>query len=100
MFYSKKNSTIVEAQHFKTYDPIREGNTIVFKERVEDLNKGLKFTDFSVQSLVDADALDLLQPTAPISRDSLTVADIANSAATAIGNYSDSVSTNPKETEE
>lgn len=71
-----------------------QGNVIQYKERVEDLNKGLHFTDFSLQSLIDADASDLLQPTQPISRDNLTVADIANSAANSIGSAIDNVSTN------
>lgn len=79
----------------KTYDPvIKEVNgrkVQLFVERTEDLNKGLSYSDFSVQSLLDADAIDLLQPLSPISRSQLAAADIANSAATAIGNFADSV---------
>lgn len=75
----------------KTYDEVREGNKIIYKERTEDLNKGLLYTDFTIQSLLDADAVDLLQPTQPISRDNLSVADIANSAANNIGTYIESV---------
>lgn len=78
-----------------TYDQVLEktalGTVITYKERVGDPNKGLKFSDFSIQSLVDADAIDLLQPTQPISRDNLTVADIANSAASDIGSVLDNV---------
>lgn len=86
----------------KTYDEVREGNKIIYKERTEDLNKGLLYTDFTIQSLLDADAVDLLQPVQPISRDNLSVADIANSAANNIGTYIESVTddNNQSKTEE
>lgn len=84
----------------KTYDLVREGSKVIYKERTDDLNKGLSFTDFSVQSLLDADAVDLLQPVAPISRDNLSVADIANAAANSIGSIADNVNVEPSKTDE
>lgn len=77
----------------KTYDEVREGNRIIYKERTEDLNKGLCYSDFSIQSLLDADAVDLLQPVQPIQRDNLSVADIANSVADNISLNIESVKT-------
>lgn len=76
----------------KTFDPIVEKidgkKVITYKERVGDPNEGLTYTDFSVSSLLDADAIDLLQPTAPISRDALFAADVAEVAGSTISNSS------------
>lgn len=88
----------------KTYDPvvkIVDGRKVqLFVERTKDLNEGLTYNDFSLQSILDADAIDLLQPLSPISRSQLVAADIANSAAVAIGNYTDNLSVEPDKTEE
>ena len=88
----------------KTYDPVVKivnGRKVqLFVERTKDLNEGLSYNDFSIQSLLDADAIDLLQPLSPISRSQLATADIANSAATAIGNYTDNLSVESAKTEE
>ena len=78
-----------------TYDLTREGNQVLYKERTEDLSKGLRYTDFSLKSLMDADALDLLQPTSLLSRDYLTAADIANTAIADISSVLDNVSNEP-----
>lgn len=87
----------------KTYDPVIKivnGRKVqLFVERTKDLNEGLTYSDFSIQSLLDADAIDLLQPLSPISRDRLAAADIANTAATAIGNYTDNLSVEPSKDE-
>lgn len=86
----------------KTYDPVIQvvdGRKVqLFVERTKDPNEGLSYTDFSIQSLLDADAIDLLQPLSPISRSQLAAADIASAAASAIGNFADNVSVN-KDTE-
>lgn len=88
----------------KTYDPVVKivnGRKVqLFVERTKDLNEGLSYNDFSIQSLLDADAIDLLQPLSPISRSQLVAADIANSAASNIGSYLDSVNVEPSNTEE
>lgn len=86
-----------------TFDEVREGSKIIYKERTEDVNKGLLYTDFTIQSLLDADAVDLLQPVQPIQRDNLSVADIANSVADNISLNIESVKTddnNQPKTEE
>ena len=44
---------------------------------------------------MDADALDLLQPTSLLSRDYLTAADIANTAIADISSVLDNVSNEP-----
>lgn len=78
-----------------TYDSvIKEVNGVkvqMFVPRTEDLNKGLSYSDFSLKSLIDADAIDLLNPIAPISRTPLYAADIANIAANNIGTVLDNV---------
>ena len=96
MYYFNKPFTDVPFnEDVVTYDPvIKEVNGAkvqMFVARTEDLNKGLSYDDFSLRSLLDADALDLLQPIAPISRTQLYAADIANSAANNIGAFADSV---------
>lgn len=92
------DETIPAKEVCKTYDPIvKEVNgrkVQLFVERTKDLNEGLSYNDFSIQSLLDADAIDLLQPLSPISRSQLAAADIANTAASAIGNFADNVSVN------
>lgn len=69
----------------KTYDPVvKEVNgrkLRVFVERVEDPNAGLLYSDFSLESLLAADAGDLLQPLSPLSRNRLDALDIAGFAA-------------------
>lgn len=80
---------------YPTFDPVLtkvdRSPVISYVERVEDPNKGLSYSDFSLQSLIDADAIDLLNPVSPISRDSLFAADLANSALGNIGVVADSV---------
>ena len=78
-----------------TFDPVvKEVDGVkvqMFVPRTEDPNKGLSYSDFSLKSLIDADALDLLNPIAPISRTPLYAADIANIAANNIGTVLDNV---------
>lgn len=78
-----------------TYDAVvKEVNGVkmqMFVPRTEDPNEGLSYTDFSLKSLIDADALDLLNPIAPLSRTPLYAADIASIAANNIGTVLDNV---------
>lgn len=97
--FNREFQTSYQKDKLPTYDLDREGNQIVYKERTKDLNEGLRYTDFSLKSLMDADALDLLQPTSLISRDYLTAADIANTAVANIGSVLDNVSVEPKKDE-
>lgn len=94
----KFDETFPTKEVCKTFDPVIKivnGRKVqLFIERTKDLNEGLTYLDFSIQSLLDADAIDLLQPLSPISRDRLAAADIANSAASAIGDFVDNVSVN------
>lgn len=89
----------------KTFDPVVEvvngSRVLVYKERTEDLNEGLTYSDFSLKSLIDADALDLLNPVAPLSRDNLYVADIASTVANNISSNIEPVNdVEPKNTVE
>lgn len=62
-----------------TYDKVIkkvDGATLLENvERTQDLNKGLLYTDFSLQSLIDSDNIDLLNPIGPISRGTLSSTD-------------------------
>lgn len=99
--YTQPFSNSRTREKVKTYDPTIEktdsGKKIVLKERVKDLNEGLSYTDFSLQSLIDADAIDLLQPTSPVQRGQLDAADIANTAANSIGDFANNVKDENKE---
>lgn len=94
----KFNEKIPAKEVVKTYDPVvKEVNgrkVQLFIERTKDLNEGLKYTDFSLQSLMDADAIDLLQPLSPLSRNTLDALDIAGVALGHISADLDAVSDN------
>lgn len=69
---SQKDRVVTYDKAFKKVD----GATILQNvERTQDLNKGLLYTDFSLQSLIDADNIDLLNPIGPISRGTLSATD-------------------------
>lgn len=95
MINFKKNHDEIVKETLPTLEPSVEmvdgRKVLVYKERVKDPNEGLSYNDFSLQSLLDADAIDLLQPTAPISASQLSAADTANSVASAIGVTADNV---------
>lgn len=82
--------------YFKTYDPVRKGDKVLFVERVNDVNEGLLYTDFSVRSLIDAEAIDLLSPLSPISASRLAALDSAQVAASNIETF---VNNNVKDSE-
>jgi hypothetical protein len=68
-------------QEIKVIDGVKQ---VVYTERTRDAYEGLSYTDFSLQSLIDADATDLLQSVGTLSRGQLTVADFADYCANSI----------------
>lgn len=76
------------------YKVINGKKVVVYKERVKDPNEGLKASDFELNALIDADAVDLLQPVGTLQRDYLTVADFASYIAGDISNLASNVSEN------
>lgn len=83
----------------KTYDPSIEvvdgKKVLLYKERTEDPNEGLTYSDFSLQSLIDADATTLLSPISPLTRDAFYVVDTANTVANNISSNIDNLSVEP-----
>lgn len=80
----------------KTYDAVRKADKVLFVERTKDLNEGLLYSDFSLKSLIDADAIDLLQPFSPLSASRLSALD---SSAAAIDSLSGIVDKLPVDSE-
>lgn len=96
MFIFCSSSGLVDVAPPKTYDPIRQGDRVFFQERTKDLNEGLLYTDFSTESLLQADAIDLLRPLSPLSASRLSALD---SAGVAVGSLSDLVASIPSNIE-
>lgn len=72
-------------QEIKVVDGVKQ---VVYTERTKDAYEGLTYSDFSLQSLIDADATDLLQSVGTLSRGQLTIADFAEYCA---NNISDNI---------
>lgn len=69
---SQKDRVVTYDKAIKKVD----GSTLLENvERTKDLNQGLLYTDFSLQSLIDSDNIDLLNPIGPISRSALSATD-------------------------
>ena len=69
-------------------------NVLLYQARTKDINEGLLAKDFQLQSLIDADAIDLLQPTPLLTRGLFTVADFAEYTAVNLGSLADSIENN------
>lgn len=78
-------------QEIKVIDGVKQ---IVYSERTKDAYEGLTYSDFSLQSLIDADATDLLQSVGTLSRGQFTVADFADYCANSIGDNIGSLENN------
>jgi len=89
--YEKQSPIKTFDQDIKVIDGVRQ---TVYTERVKDLYEGLSYTDFSLQSLIDADATDLLQQVGTLTRGQLTIADFADYCAGYIGDIAGSVENN------
>lgn len=74
----------VKVSRPKTFDPIRKADKVLFQERIKDPNEGLLYSDFSTQSLIDADAIDLLQPLSPLSVSRLSAIDSVSPAISSL----------------
>lgn len=96
MFVFTKIQNLVASVLPKTYDAVRKADKVLFVERTKDLNDGLLYSDFSLKSLIDADAIDLLQPFSPLSASRLAALD---SSASAIASLSGIVDKLPVDSE-
>lgn len=98
--YIKPFDEVICDEVRKTYDPTIEvvdgKKVLLYKERTEDPNEGLTYSDFSLQSLIDADATTLLNPISPLSRDIFYVVDTANTVANNISSSIESLNVEPK----
>ena len=94
-YFTKPFNDVPFKEDVVTYDTIIQevdGRKVqMFVARTKDPNEGLSYEDFSLKSLIDADALDLLNPIAPISRTPLYAADLVGSIASNIGSVLDNV---------
>ena len=63
--YEKDATIKTFDQEVKVIDGVKQ---VVYTERTKDPYEGLTYSDFSLQSLIDADAVDLLQSVGTLSR--------------------------------
>lgn len=86
----KINANYEKQPKFPTFDQeiktVNGTKQIVYTERISDPYEGLSYSDFSLQSLIDAESVDLLQPVGTLSRSQLSIADFAEYCADYIGN--------------